>query len=161
MASNLFGRTLSEPQVQNSVLARNMVGVDHLRYRLTCIITRVWYQAEREQLNRFGEKQRISKQLVFMKPSHSDKPGIIKNINTGEVVAKGIDWIALPADEDSLIVYSKNNKRGYINRFSCEIAIPAKYPKAWVFSNGIAAVSEGDSVSLTTPGGLSTIRSSA
>ena len=40
----------------------------------TCIITRVWYQAEREQLNRFGEKQRISKQLVFMKPSHSDKP---------------------------------------------------------------------------------------
>ena len=55
----------------------------------TCIITRVWYQAEREQLNRFGDKQRISKQLVFMKPSHSDKPGIIKNIITGEVVAKG------------------------------------------------------------------------
>lgn len=49
----------------------------------TCIITRVWYQAEREQLNRFGEKQRISKQLVFMKASHSDKPGIIKNVNTG------------------------------------------------------------------------------
>lgn len=34
MASNLLDRTLSEPQVQNSVLARNMVGVDHLRYRL-------------------------------------------------------------------------------------------------------------------------------
>lgn len=34
MASNLLGRTLSEPQVQNSVLARNMVGIDHLRYRL-------------------------------------------------------------------------------------------------------------------------------
>ena len=34
MASNLLGRTLSEPQVQNSVLARNMVGSDHLRYRL-------------------------------------------------------------------------------------------------------------------------------
>lgn len=34
MASNLLGPTLSEPQVQNSVLARNMVGVDHLRYRL-------------------------------------------------------------------------------------------------------------------------------
>lgn len=34
MASNLLGRTLSEPQVQNTVLARNMVGVYHLRYRL-------------------------------------------------------------------------------------------------------------------------------
>lgn len=110
----------------------------------TCIITRVWYQAEREPLNRFGDKQRISKQLVFMKPSHSDKPSIIKNINSGEVIVKGIDWIALPADEDSLIVY--DDKRGYINRFSGEIAIPAKYPKAWVFSNGIADVSEEGSI---------------
>lgn len=34
MASNLLGWTLSEPQVQNSVLACNMVGVDHLHYRM-------------------------------------------------------------------------------------------------------------------------------
>lgn len=112
----------------------------------TCIITRVWYQAEREDIQRYGDKQRISKQLVFVKPRHSDKPGIIQNINTGEVVAKGIDWIALPFDEDSLMVYSKDNKRGYINRFSGEVAIPAKYTKAWVFSSGVAAVSEGDSI---------------
>lgn len=112
----------------------------------TCILTRVWYQAEREELHRYGEKQRISKQLVFVKPRYSDESGIIQNINTGEVVAKGIDWIALSADEDSLIVYSKDNKRGYLNRFNGEVVIPAKYPKAWVFSNGIAAVSEGDSI---------------
>lgn len=126
----------------------------------TCIITRVWYQAEREQLNRFGEKQRISKQLVFMKPSHSDKPGIIKNINTGEVVAKGIDRISLPADEDSLIVYSKDNKRGYINRFSGEIAIPAKYPKAWVFPTELQLCRKATVfISSTTQESLSTIRS--
>lgn len=126
----------------------------------TCVLTRVWYQEEREHLNRWGEKQRISNQLVFIKPSYSDKPGIIKNITTGEVVTKGIDWIALPADEDSLIVYSKDNKRGYLNRFNGEIVIPARYPKAWVFSEGIAAVSEGDSIfSSTTWGKLSTIRS--
>lgn len=34
MASNLLGWTLSEPQVQNSVLACNLVGADHLRYRM-------------------------------------------------------------------------------------------------------------------------------
>lgn len=112
----------------------------------TCIITHVWYQMEREELHRFGHKQRISNQLTFVKPRYSTKPGIIQNFITGEVIAKDIDWIALPADEDSLIVYSKDDKRGYINRFSGEIAIPAKYSKAWVFSGGVAAVAEGDSV---------------
>lgn len=101
---------------------------------------------EREELHRFGHKQRISNQLTFVKPRYSTKPGIIQNFITGEVIAKDIDWIALPADEDSLIVYSKDDKRGYINRFSGEIAIPAKYSKAWVFSGGVAAVAEGDSV---------------
>ena len=112
----------------------------------TCIITHVWYQMEREELHRFGHKQRISNQLTFVKPRYSTKPGIIQNFITCEVIAKDIDWIALPADEDSLIVYSKDDKRGYINRFSGEIAIPAKYSKAWVFSGGVAAVAEGDSV---------------
>lgn len=112
----------------------------------TCIITHVWYQMEREELHRFGHKQRISNQLTFVKPRYSTKPGIIQNFITGEFIAKDIDWIALPADEDSLIVYSKDDKRGYINRFSGEIAIPAKYSKAWVFSGGVAAVAEGDSV---------------
>ena len=112
----------------------------------TCIITHVWYPMEREELHRFGHKQRISNQLTFVKPRYSTKPGIIQNFITGEVIAKDIDWIALPADEDSLIVYSKDDKRGYINRFSGEIAIPAKYSKAWVFSGGVAAVAEGDSV---------------
>ena len=89
-------------------------------------------------MQRYGDKQRISKQLVFVKPRHSDKPGLIQNINTGEVVAKGIDWIALPFDEDSLMVYSKDNKRGYINRFSGEVVIPAKkhIAKADFFSWG-------------------------
>ena len=112
----------------------------------TCIITHVWYQMEREELHRFGHKQRISNQLTFVKPRYSTKPGIIQNFITGEVIAKDIDWIALPADEDSLIVYSKDDKRRSINRFSGEIAIPAKYSKAWVFSGGVAAVAEGDSV---------------
>ena len=114
----------------------------------TCIIARAWYQMEWEELQRYGDKQRISKQLVFVKPRHSDKPGIIQNLNTGEVITKDIDWIALPFDEDSLMVYSKDDKRGYINRFTGEIAIPSKYAKAWVFSSGVAAVSEdGESIS--------------
>lgn len=67
MASNLLGRTLSEPQLQNSVLARNMVGFDHLRYRLhlhnhPCLVSgrtgaakSLWRQAAHQQAACFHE----------------------------------------------------------------------------------------------------------
>ena len=112
----------------------------------TCFLAWLWYRNEFEDLNRYGEKQRISNQLAFARSRFGGKPGVILNVRTGEVITKGIDWIAIPADGDSLIVYSKNDKRGYLNRYSGEVAIPAKYPKAWVFSDGIAAVAEGDSI---------------
>lgn len=101
MASNLLGRCLNPKyktpfwRVVWSVLTICVIVC-------TCILARVWYQAEREELHRYGEKQRISKQLVFVKPRYSDESGIIQNINTGEVVAKGIDWIALPADAETV-----------------------------------------------------------
>lgn len=113
---------------------------------VTAIFFRAWYQMECEDDFRLSDKQRISNQLVFAKKGYSDKPGFIQNFITGEVIERGIDWIALPIDEDSLIVYSKKGKRGYMNRFNGKIAIPAKYNKAWVFSNGVAAVMQGDSV---------------
>ncbi len=43
-------------------------------------------------------------------------------------------------DKDSLAVFSKDGKRGYINRFTGEIQIPSQYSKAWIFSEGLAAV---------------------
>lgn len=113
---------------------------------VTAIFFRAWYHMECEDDFRLSDKQRISNQLVFAKKDYSDKPGFIQNFITGEVIERGIDWIALPIDEDSLIVYSKKGKRGYMNRFNGKIAIPAKYNKAWVFSNGVAAVMQGDSV---------------
>lgn len=92
----------------------------------------------------YSDMQRISHNYKFLKPSNG--LGSIVHISTGEVVQKDIDWIALPYDEDSLMVYSKNGNRGYINRFSGEVSIPAKYTKAWLFSDGIAGVAQGDSV---------------
>lgn len=113
---------------------------------VTCMIGKAWYHEFYEKSYCRADHQRISANLTFNKPSYSNKPGWIQNIHTGEIIMKDIDWIALPSDEDSLIVYSRDNKRGYLNRFSGKIAIPAKYTKAWVFSSGIAAVSEEDSI---------------
>lgn len=113
---------------------------------VTCMIGKAWYHEFYEKSYHRADHQRISANLTFNKPSYSNRTGWIQNIHTGEIIMKDIDWIALPSDEDSLIVYSRDNKRGYLNRFSGKIAIPAKYTKAWVFSSGIAAVSDEDSI---------------
>lgn len=65
---------------------------------------------------------------------------------TGKRIHEGLDWIAVPEDGDSLLVFAKDGKRGYLSRNSANIIIPAKYDAAWCFNDGVAGVCEGDSV---------------
>lgn len=71
----------------------------------------------------------------------SDGKVSIKNTVTGKVTIKDIklDWTASSLN-DSLSVYCTDGKRGYYNAYTGEIAIPAQYRRAWVFSEGLAAV---------------------
>lgn len=70
----------------------------------------------------------------------------IANKETREKIHKGLDWIARPEDGDSLVVFAKDGKRGFLSRRTANIVIPAKYDAAWCFNNGVAGVCEGDSV---------------
>lgn len=77
--------------------------------------------------------------LVAIKSS--DGTISIKNIATGKVTIKDIklDWTT-SSPNDSLSVFCTEGKRGYYNAYTGEIAIPAQYRRAWVFSEGLAAV---------------------
>ena len=77
--------------------------------------------------------------LVAIKSS--DGKVSIKNTATGKVTIKDIklDWTT-SSPNDSLSVYCTEGKRGYYNAYTGEIAIPAQYRRAWVFSEGLAAV---------------------
>ena len=57
-----------------------------------------------------------------------------------KVVEKGIDRVVLPADGDSLTVFFRNGLRGYLNANTGRVVIPEQYRRAWVFSEGLAAV---------------------
>lgn len=71
----------------------------------------------------------------------------IKNSTTGVVTIKDIklDW-TLRSRNDSLAVFCSENKRGYYNMYTGEIAIPAQYRRAWVFSEGLAAVQKNGNI---------------
>ena len=77
--------------------------------------------------------------LVAIKTS--DGKVTIKNETTGRKTIKDIklDWTQA-STRDSLAVFCSEDKRGYYNMYTGEIAIPAKYRRAWVFSEGLAAV---------------------
>lgn len=79
---------------------------------------------------------------------HNAVPGkcYIADKRTNKKVLNGLDWIARSADGDSLIVFAKNGKRGFLSRNTSNIVIPAKFDAAWCFSDGVAGVCENDSV---------------
>lgn len=65
----------------------------------------------------------------------------VKNTVTGENTIKGlkIDWIC-ESNGDSLAVFCLKDKRGYFNSYTGRIAIEPTYRRAWIFSDGLAAV---------------------
>ena len=71
----------------------------------------------------------------------------IKNATTGVTTIKDIriDWTQRSRN-DSLAVFCSDNKRGYYNMYTGEIAVPAQYRRAWVFSEGLAAVQRNGNI---------------
>lgn len=65
----------------------------------------------------------------------------IKNTETGEVTAEKIkfDWTSA-SPNDSLGVFCSDGKRGYYNSYTGKIVVEAQYRRAWIFSEGVAAV---------------------
>ena len=75
--------------------------------------------------------------------SFSDNKWRVYDKQTGEYTTDKINWLSEVPENDSLAVYALPNKRGYINVNTGRIVIDAEandYRKAWVFSEGLAAV---------------------
>lgn len=81
----------------------------------------------------------LNDSLVAIK--ENDGNVTIKNTETGEVTAERIkfDWTSA-SPNDSLGVFCSNGKRGYYNSYTGKIVVEAQYRRAWIFSEGLAAV---------------------
>lgn len=67
----------------------------------------------------------------------------VYNTSTEKYTTPRISWVASAAENDSLGVYAIDDRRGFINTKTGDVVIDAKandYEKAWVFSEGLAAV---------------------
>lgn len=66
---------------------------------------------------------------------------------------KNVQWVTKnEIDYDSLCVYAKDGKRGYINLNTSEVEIPADtYTRAWLFSEGLAGVVKDGKLNFIDP----------
>lgn len=87
------------------------------------------------------EIRRLSDRCTFY--DRGPGKGYVYDCKSQNKTITGIDWIR---GSDSLMVYSKDGKRGYFNRYTGHIDIPAQYDAAWIFSDGVAGVCVNDSV---------------
>ena len=89
--------------------------------------------------DRVWDERHISNYIVFQEMYYSDKNRVYDK-SKGKVLLEDVDWIVVSEDKDSLAVFARNGKRGYINRFTGEVVVPEIYTRAWIFSEGLAAV---------------------
>ena len=77
---------------------------------------------------------------IWIHEFHDDKIRLYDE-STGKYTTPKLNWISDISDDDSIVVYALPEKRGYLNVHTGEIVIEAKeYQKAWIFSEGLAAV---------------------
>ena len=82
----------------------------------------------------------LSSRFVYQVNYYNDATRIYDRM-TERAVMEDVDWVLAGAAFDSLVVFAKDGKRGYFNRFTGEVPIPADtYTRAWIFSEGLAAV---------------------
>ena len=99
-----------------------------------------WYWDRYHGEDSYYESTYISRDISFF--TDYDGNGFVCNKHTGEQTLKDVVWVAKPADGDSLVCYSNGKKRGYFNRYTGKSVIAPKYERAWIFSDGLAAVEE-------------------
>ncbi len=86
--------------------------------------------------------KRLSNHITLQYMYDGEKEeGRVYNEILQKVLLRNIDWVVMSDDKDSLAVFAQKGKRGYLNRFTGEVVIEPKiYTRAWVFSEGLAAV---------------------
>ena len=111
---------------------------------LVAVLCITWVTVLITNESRWAREKTESSGDIYSSECHSFVKGgkyRIENMTTGKTTIKDIDWLlASESYEDTLVVFSKNRKRGYFDRFTGEAVIPEHYTHAWVFSEGLAAV---------------------
>lgn len=97
-----------------------------------------------DRYDKLAHREEINGNITFFS---NGSHGFVVNNYTGKKVLRDVKWvIASDNEKDSLACYASKGFRGYLDVRTGRPVIPAKrFAKAWLFSEGLAAVMEKDS----------------
>lgn len=97
-----------------------------------------------DRYDNFNYRENISERISFCE---NGAHGYLVDNVTGKKVLRDVKWVIAPDNEkDTLACYASKGYRGYLDVRTGHPVIPAeRYTKAWLFSEGLAAVMEKDS----------------
>ncbi|MEG0900246.1 MAG: WG repeat-containing protein [Oscillospiraceae bacterium] len=122
------------------IVAIGMVSITSI----ALLVGYIYYKKEIQSHDRhWTEESKYSDKYLL---EHNHTTVRLKDAKTGKYLTPELEYIYDIDLKDSITVFRQDNKRGFLNIKSGQIIIPAQYDKAWVFSEGVAAVVKDEKV---------------
>lgn len=99
------------------------------------VLAYAMYDKKNGYYNKRWLSEDVSVRYYYNKDTHK-----VYNHKLKKVMLKDVDNVVEANEGDSLTVFFKDDLRGFLNVNTGEVVIPAQYKRAWVFSEGVAAV---------------------
>lgn len=101
------------------------------------LLIREWHRDRNQYWTDMNLSENVDVRWYYEKDDYR-----IYNRTERKIVEKDVDRVVLPAHGDSLTVFFRKGLRGYLNANTGKVVIPEQYRRAWVFSEGLAAVAD-------------------
>lgn len=140
-AGRLAWRTICNWWKNRSKWVRRAIASILIIISLCYVVFIAYYNYNREHGRMYWEDEYISKNIEIH--AFRDHKVRVYNHCTDKYTTPKVDWVTATPEKDSLVVYALTGKRGFINAQNGKIVIDAEknnYHKAWIFSEGLAAV---------------------
>lgn len=108
-------------------------------FYLGCMIAWESYKEHKRDRICYHHEYKSQYSNAYVKESDNGKIRL-KSTRSGEYLTPKMDVLFDYNVRDSLAVFIRNGKRGFVNVYTGEVAIPAQYERAWMFSEGVGAV---------------------
>lgn len=99
------------------------------------LIIRAYIQSQNDFWTDNNLSDKVSVRWYYRKHEYR-----LYNYEEKNIVTKSLDRVVRPTEDDSLTVFFRQGLRGYLNANTGRVVIPEQYHRAWVFSEGLAAV---------------------
>lgn len=143
----LAWRTLRNNWMNRSWWFRRIVAVILIAIPVGIAALSAFVFHEENYGRRYWENEALSKNVRVH--GFNDGKYRVFNQTNGEYTTGKLKWVSKTSTGDSLTVYAVPGKRGFLNVNTGEVVIDAEkndYTKAWVFSEGLAAVMKDDKI---------------